>query len=92
MNDNEIYERVTAVEQSLKSAHHRIDEMAENNKSLTEIVVEMKYMRRDLNELIERVTSVEEKPARRYDYIINAIITAVIAAAVSFIVKLKGGI
>lgn len=92
MNDNEIYERVTAVEQSLKSAHHRIDEMAESNKSLTEIVVEMKYMRRDLNELIERVTSVEEKPARRYDYIINAIITAVIAAAVSFIVKLKGGI
>ena len=87
MNEQEIFERMTSVEQSVKSAHHRIDEVVENGKSIGEILVEMKYMRRDLNELLERVLVIEKRPSRRYDLIITAIITAVIAAAVSFFVK-----
>ena len=83
MNEQEIYERVTSVEQSVKSAHHRIDEVAESDKSIAEILVEMKYMRRDLNKLIERVTSVEARPIRRYDYIVNALISAAIAALIN---------
>ena len=78
---------MTSVEQSVKSAHYRIDEVVENGKSIGEILVEMKYMRRDLNELLERVLVIEKRPSRRYDMIITAIITAVIAAAVSFFVK-----
>ena len=62
MDEQKIYERMTSVEQSVKSAHHRIDEMAEDSKSITEILVEMKYMRRDLNELIERVGAIEKRP------------------------------
>ena len=87
MNEQEIFERMTSVEQSVKSAHHRIDEVVESGKSIGEILVEMKYMRRDLNELLERVLVIEKKPGRRYDMIITAIITAVIAAAVSFFIK-----
>ena len=87
MNEQEIFERMTSVEQSVKSAHHRIDEVVENGKRIGEILVEMKYMRRDLNELLERVLVIEKRPSRRYDMIITAIITAVIAAAVSFFVK-----
>ena len=87
MNEQEIFERMTSVEQSVKSAHHRIDEVVENGKSIGEILVEMKYMRRDLNELLERVLVIEKRPSRRYDMIITALITAVIAAAVSFFVK-----
>ena len=87
MNEQEIFERMTSVEQSVKSAHNRIDEVVENGKSIGEILVEMKYMRRDLNELLERVLVIEKRPSRRYDMIITAIITAVIAAAVSFFVK-----
>lgn len=85
MNEQEIYERVTSVEQSAKSAHRRIDEIAENNKCISEILVEMKYMRRDLNELIERVSNVEARPGRRYDVIINGAITAIIATIISII-------
>ena len=87
MNEQEIYERVTSSEQSLKSAHHRLDAVEDGNKSITELLVEMKYMRRDLNELIERVSALEGKPAHRYDMIISAVITAIIAAAISFFVK-----
>ncbi|MDO5586804.1 MAG: hypothetical protein Q4G53_06935, partial [Clostridia bacterium] len=86
MNEQEIFERMTSVEQSVKSAHHRIDEVVENGKSIGEILVEMKYMRRDLNELLERVLVIEKRPSRRYDMIITAIITAGIAAAVSIYV------
>ncbi len=84
MNEQEIYERLTSAEQSVKSAHRRIDEMAEEAKSIAEILVEMKYMRRDLNELIERVCNIEKRPIHRYDLIINAAITAIIAACISF--------
>lgn len=84
---NELYERMTAVEQSVKSAHKRIDEFSETNKNISEILVEMKYMRRDLNELMQRVFNVETKPARRYDIIINAFITAIIAGVISFVMK-----
>ena len=87
MNEQEIYERMTSAEQSLKSAHHRIDSVADNGKCITELLVEMKYIRRDLNEFIERVSALESKPANRYDMIIRAVITAIIAAAISFLVK-----
>ncbi len=87
MNEQEIYERMTSAEQSVKSAHHRIGEIAEESKSIAEVLVEMKYMRRDLNELIARVSQIERRPARRYDVIITAVITAVITAAVSFFIK-----
>ena len=49
--------------------------------------VSMETIRRDLNELIERMSTIESRPARKYEHIINAVITAVIAAAVSFIMK-----
>ena len=69
MNEQEIFERMTSVEQSVKSAHHRIDEVVENGKSIGEILVEMKYMRRDLNELLEgSCYRKKAKPQIRYDY------------------------
>ena len=85
MNEQDIHERVAALEQSAKSAHHRIDEIAEANKSISEILVEMRYMRRDLNKIIERVSAVEGRPVRRYDVAVNAVITALIAAVISIL-------
>lgn len=85
MNEQDICERVAALEQSAKSAHRRIDEIAEANKSISEILVEMRYMRRDLNKIIERVSAVEGRPARRYDTAISAAITAFIATVISLI-------
>lgn len=88
MGEYDLTERVTSVEQSVKSAHHRIDELSDSNKSLTEIVVEMKYMRRDLNELIERMSNIESRPVRKAEHFVNALISTVVAAITSFIFKL----
>lgn len=87
VNEQEMCERLNSAEQSVKSAHHRLDELSEHNKSVMEILVEMKYMRRDLNRLIERMNTIESAPVRRYDHIVNAVITTLIAAAVSFIIN-----
>ena len=87
MNEHELAERVSSVEQSVKSAHHRLDELSDSNRSLAEIVVEMKYMRRDLNELIERMSTVESRPVRKYESIVNALISALTAGIISFILK-----
>ena len=86
MNEQEIYERVTSAEQSVKSAHHRIDAIADSNEKISELLVELKYMRRDLNQLMERVCEVEAKPVRKYDVIVSAVITTIVAAVVSFLI------
>lgn len=87
MDEQKLYERITSVEQSVKSAHRRVDEICDDSKNVTEILVEMKYMRRDLNELLARVSTIEKRPGRKYDVIVSGLITAVIAAAVSLFVK-----
>lgn len=87
MDEQKLYERITSVEQSVKSAHRRIDEICNDSKNVTEILVEMKYMRRDLNELLARVGTIEKRPGRKYDVIVSGLITAVIAAAVSLFIK-----
>lgn len=87
MNEHEIYERVTSAEQSIKSAHHRIDAIEGYNKNISEMLVEMRYMRRDINELIERVCAIESRPVRRHDVALNSLITAVVAGIVSFLLR-----
>ena len=76
-NEKEIFERLTAVEQSLKSLHKRQDRSDELVKSVYEMTVEMKNMREDLNSIAEKVEDIEQKPAKRWEAIIAAIIGAV---------------
>lgn len=76
-NEKEIFERLTAVEQSLKSLHKRQDKSDELVKSVYEMAVEMKSIREDLNDIKNDVEEVKQKPAKRWDAIIAAIIGAV---------------
>ena len=76
-SEKEIFERLTAVEQSLKSLHKRQDRSDELVKSVYEMTVEMKNMREDLNSIAEKVEDIEQKPAKRWDSVIAGIIGAV---------------
>jgi len=76
-SEKEIFERLTAVEQSLKSLHKRQDRSDELVKSVYEMTVEMKNMREDLNNVAEKVEEIEQKPAKRWESIIAAVIGAV---------------
>lgn len=91
MDPNELIEKITGAEQSAKSAHHRIDELhnevndfKEAYQKMGEMVVEMKYMRQDLNKMMKDAVEIKERPVRKYDHVVNALITAIIAAIVSY--------
>ena len=75
-NEKEIFERLTAVEQSLKSLHKRQDHSDELIKSVYEMAVEVKNMRETLNNVVEQVEEVRNKPAKRWDSIVAALIGA----------------
>lgn len=75
-SEKEIFERLTAVEQSLKSLHKRQDKSDELVKSVYEMAVEMKSIREDLNDIKNDVEEVKQKPAKRWEAIIAAIIGA----------------
>lgn len=87
MNEKEIYERLTAVEQSCKSAHHRLDEVAELTQSVRDMVVEVKYMREDMGDIKTRVEVIEAKPAKRCDLIISTVITALCSGIIGFVIS-----
>lgn len=84
----EVFERLTAVEQSTKSAHHRVDNIEKLTESVHTIAVEMKAMREDVNGLNERMAEIEKKPAKRLDSIINIMLTMLISGVGGYLVGL----
>ena len=90
-------ERLARVEESAKQAHKRMDTLenkVENIYELTtsvkELAIETKAMRQDFNKMDERVKLIEEKPTKRYDNIINQIISIVVAGVVGFFIAKLG--
>lgn len=51
----EITERLTKLEGSTKSAHHRLDEVQEIVNAIRDMAYEVKHMREDLNTVVERM-------------------------------------
>lgn len=87
----EIWQRLTAGEASIKSAHHRIDELQGVNESIhklaistSQIAAETKALREDYAKADERIGTLESKPIKRYDTIITAIITALCGGIVGY--------
>lgn len=97
MTNLEDNERLTRVEESTKQAHKRIDnlekDIAENRELTTavkELAVEVKYMREDMSQIDERVKIMEEKPAKRYENIVNQIIGIIVAGVVGYFIAKLG--
>ena len=91
----EIWERLTAGESSIKSAHHRIDNLEKladsvNNLALatSQIATETKALREDSTRTIERIEDLEKKPIKRYDTVITAILTALCGGVVGYLLNL----
>ena len=91
----EIVERLTAGESSIKSAHHRIDSLEKIANSMHEIsistsqtVAEIKALREDFKKADERIDKLEEKPVKRYETFITAIVTGVGTGIVGYLLAL----
>jgi len=88
MNDDVIKEfegRITAVEQSAKQAHKRIDDVDKLTESVYTLATETRLMREDLSEMKCRVDTIEQKPGKRWDVILTTVITAVVSYALGYI-------
>ena len=86
----EMWERLTAVEQSTKSAHHRIDTLDKLTESFHVIATETKAMREDVNDITSRVDEIEKRPTKRYETVVGAIITVLVGAVIGYVVKMLG--
>ena len=73
----------------LKKVFDKINTIAMSTEKLA---IEMKYMREEQNKLDTRITTIEEKPVKRYDTVVTYIITTIIGIIIGFVatfIKLK---
>lgn len=86
MDENEaaIRERLTAVESSVKSAHHRIDNIEELTQSVKSLAVETKYLKEDISDVKEKIDVIAGRPSQILTVIITALITATVSGFVGF--------
>ena len=81
--------RFTRIEESLKSAHKRIDELHESQSDLKELIGSVSTlatnqgnMKEQLDKVSENVETIMMQPAKRWDAVVIGIITAVIGIMV----------
>ena len=86
MDENEaaIRERLTAVESSVKSAHHRIDNIEELTQSVKSLAGETKYLKEDISDVKEKIDVIAGRPSQILTVIITALITATVSGFVGF--------
>lgn len=83
MNEKEVWERLTAAEASVKSAHHRLDAIEKLTQSVSDMVVEVKHMREDLNNVHDEIEEVKDRPLKFYDKLMWAVVGAAASGLVS---------
>lgn len=91
----EIWQRLTAGEESIKHAHKRIDSLQDMSESVhklatstVQLATETKALREDYEKADKRIESLESKPIKRWDTIVTAIITAVVGGVIGYVASL----
>ena len=91
----EIVERLTAGESSIKSAHHRIDSLEKMADSVhkmavstNQIAIETKALREDYENADKRIETLENKPMKRYETFVTALLTGIATGIVGYLIAL----
>jgi tetrahydromethanopterin S-methyltransferase subunit G len=104
MDEKDIEHRLTEVEQRSKSNAHRIDDLEETTKAINSLATSMQVMvseqkhqtsamteiKADVAKLDSKVETIERKPAKRWDSLVNQLITIIVAAVAGFILAKIG--
>ena len=95
--DLEHEKRLTEVEERAKSNSHRIDEMEKRQDNLDELVGTVKVLavreenvENDVKEIKSDVKTLTNKPAQRWDGMMDKIIMLIVSAVVGFILAKIG--
>ena len=97
MDATEIEHRLTTVEDRSRSNTIRLDEMEKRQDDLDELVSTVKVLavreenvENDVREIKADVKSLTGKPAKKWDNLVNQVITILIAAVAGFILAKIG--
>lgn len=89
--------RLTEVEARSKSNAHRLDDMEKRQDDLDELVSTVKVLavreenvENDVKEIKNDVKSLTSKPAKRWDSLVNQLITIIVAVVAGFILAKLG--
>lgn len=95
--EKELEHRLTEVEERSKSNKHRLDEVEKRQDNLDDLVSTVKVLavreenvENDVKEIKSDVKSLTGKPAKRWDNLVNQIITILVAGIVGFILAKLG--
>ena len=95
--DLEHERRLTEVETRSKSNSHRLDKLEESTEAINRLATSMEVMAERQEQVVEtvgkldtKVTLLEEKPAKRWDSLVDKIIWAVAAALIGFVLARLG--
>ena len=95
--ENEIEHRLTEVEERSKSNKHRLDEVEKRQDNLDELVGTVKVLadreervEDDVKEIKSDVKSLTGKPAKKWDNLVNQVISILVAGIVGFILAKLG--
>ena len=95
--ETNIEHRLTEVEERSKSNTHRLDDIEKRQDNLDELVGTVKVLadreervEDDVKEIKNDVKTLASKPAKRWDSLINQIITIIIAAVAGFVLAKIG--
>lgn len=97
MDEKDIEHRLTEVEARSKSNVKRLDDMEKRQDDLDELVSVVKVLavreenvENDVKEIKNDVKLLTNKPAKRWDSLVNQLITIVVAAIAGFILAKIG--
>ena len=95
--EQEFEHRLTEVEERSKSNKHRLDDMEKQQDNLDELVGTVKVLvvreenvENDVKEIKSDVKSLTGKPAKKWDNLINQVISIIVAGVVGFILAKFG--
>ena len=95
--DLEHERRLTDVEARAASNTHRLDKLEESTEAISRLATSMEVMAARQEQVVEtvgrldsKVTALEEKPAKRWDGLVDKIVWTVAAALIGFVLAQWG--
>lgn len=95
--EKEFEHRLTEVEERSKSNKHRLDEVEKRQDNLDDLVSTVKVLavreesvENDVKEIKSDVKSITGKPAKKWDNLVNQVISILVAGIVGFVLAKLG--
>lgn len=90
MDNNVLQKEIEYLKEEIQSIKQINGDVRELAVQVKELAIEMRHMRETQEEHSKRIQTLEDKPAKRYDNIVNYIITSIIALVIGFIAATLG--